>query len=185
MGTSHAYDEWFDVGKSFGEDEVAGFRLAAIPEARVKWLLDKGLVISRLLELPGGTKKPKWWEEVRKHFLDIVTWDCVVAGLPGISRESVWDLPDASTVLGKELTVQAHGLEAFEFIEEWKAGIDRALRAHVTMSRACYNAPALSEWTKTERSTSNKISNALVREMRYHDKCAESLSNRTSLKDQK
>jgi hypothetical protein len=178
MGTSHAYDEWFDVGKSFGEDEVAGFRLAAIPEARVKWLLDKGLVISRLIELPGASKL-KWWDEVRRRFLDVVTWDCVVAGLPGIDRDTVWDLPDASTTFGKELTVQAHLLRSSEFMEEWRGEVDRAFRLHVTLSRACANAVSLSYWGKAERSMSNKISNALNREMNLIGKSEQSLLSRT------
>lgn len=166
MATAVAFDEWYDAGMAFGEEEVRGHLATAVAEERIRLALDNVQVIERLLELPKAPK-PKWWRERQNHLIDVCTWYAVVAELPGIDRGLVRHLPSPSSAEGKKLTARAHNLDPVQWADTWVADVRLALVRHVTLGRACVNARKVSGWTKKEKSLSNKVAHALVRE---HDR---------------
>jgi hypothetical protein len=159
MAVAAAYDEWADVGSAHGEDEVVGYVMASGPEERVRALIDYGLTITRKTELP-GCEKAVWWTQSRNYLPGVISWYCRVAELPGIDRATVWDLPTNEGEV-QILTAAALRLDAGLWVQEWRTDVTRALTRHVTLCRAKF----LLKMSKQERSLSNRISNAFIKEL--------------------
>lgn len=164
MATAASYDTWEDPGVAFGEDEIRGYVVSAVAEGRVRWLLHTAVVIEKLLALPDAPKR-QWWTKAQGKMVDCTTWYCIVAGLEGIDRSSVRTLPDPSSAEGKSLASEALKMESGEFMAQWIAEARAALISHVTIGRRCASARKMSGWTKKETSMSNKVANALVKEL--------------------
>lgn len=161
MGIAAAYDLWFDPGMAFDEDELRGFVTASVAEARVKRLTEIIHVIERHNEIPGAAKTA-WWAKVQAKCIDVITWYCVVGELPGIDREAIRFIPDATTAEGKKLTQEAQRLEPEEFIDTWKVDLSSCMCYFVTVSRTC---AAAGVWKRMDVKKANKVANAIKREM--------------------
>lgn len=164
MGIAAAYNLWFDPGMAFDEDELRGFVLASVAEARVKRLMEIIHVIERHNAIP-GTAKTGWWAKVQAKCIDTITWYCVVGEIPGIDRETIRSIPDATTAEGKHLTVEAQRLEPEEFVDEWKIDLSVCMVHFVSITRNCEAARSSVGWTKADRKKANRIANAIKREM--------------------
>lgn len=181
MATATSYDQWEDPGLAFGEDEIAGHVVSAIAEARVQWLLHMAVVIEKLLAMPDAPKR-QWWMKVQAKMVDTVTWYCRSAELQGIDRGAVKELPLPSSPAAKALATEALAVCGDEqaFIEGWTAMLKGVMVHHVTIGRRCVSAKQISKWTKKESSLSNKIANAIVKEMDVAMQAAHLLSTLSS-----
>lgn len=165
MGVAVAYDEFEDPGMGFGEDEIRGFVSAGVAEARVKHLIACVEVIERYLQIPGAAKE-QWWRKAQSKMIDTCTWYCQVAGLPGIDRSAVCDIPAADTDEGKRLTRLAQTMPpAEDWLEQWGSEVMQCMVHFVTISRRCASASTISVWTKAKKKEANRIANAIKREL--------------------
>lgn len=181
MATASAYDQWEDPGLAFGEDEIAGHVVSAVAEARVNWLLHMAVVIEKLLAMPDAPKR-QWWMKVQAKMVDTVTWYCRTAELQGIDRGAVKELPLPSSPAGKSLAKDALDLmkNEEEFVAVWNAQLKGIMVQHVTIGRRCASAKQISKWSKKESSLSNKIANAITKEMDVAMQAAHLLSTLSS-----
>jgi hypothetical protein len=178
MATAEAYDQWDDPGLAFTDEQCAEYDPKAVAAVRVNELL--GLVPLAIRRSQLG-EKAKWWETVAAKMTDVITWYCVVGGLPGIDRAALHaqaEMVDKKALT--QLTVIARQLgEPEEFLAVWQASVRSEMVQHVTLGRRCAGSRKLSGWTKAERSLSNKIANAIVKEMSVAQKMADALAART------
>lgn len=180
MATAATYDEWDDPGLSFTEEQVAGYAPAAVAAVRVNWLLDHIPLALRRSQLG---EKTEWWRKVADKMVDAVTWYCIVAELPGIDREAIYELPVDDGL--KKLTVAARKLgEPSEVIAEWRALVRSEMVQHVTLGRRCAGSKKISNWGKREKSTSNKVANAIFKEMTTIGRLDSMLVSRTKAKEE-
>src|SRR5690606_32686917 len=129
MATAVTYDEWDDPGLSFTEEQVAGYTPSAVAAVRVNWLLEHIPMALRRSQLG---EKSEWWRKVADKMVDAITWYCVVAELPGIDREGVYELPDGDEL--KKLTVQARKWrEPEDVLAEWRSLVRSEMVQHVTL----------------------------------------------------
>lgn len=173
MATAEAYDQWDDPGLAFSEEQIKACNPKASAAERVNALIEIVPVVLRRSEL--GTKA-KWWEKVADKMVDVITWYCVVAELPGIDREGI-----RIHANDKAITLRAHKLGTEEeFMRIWHSTVSGVLVTHVTLGRRCASARALSGWTKKERSLSNRVANAIFKELTVIHRMDEALASRTS-----
>jgi hypothetical protein len=179
MATSATYDEWDDPGLSFTEEQVAAYTPQAVAAVRVNWLLDHIPLALRRSQLG---EKAEWWRKVADKMVDVVTWYCVVAELPGIDREEIFDLPGAEEDI-KKLTVAARKWGSPEdILAEWRILVRSEMVQHVTLSRRCAGSRKISGWNKRERSISNRVANALFKEATTTNRLESMLNSRTKSK---
>lgn len=178
MATAEAYDQWDDPGMAFTDEQCAEYDPKAVAAVRVNELL--GYIPLALRRSQLG-EKAKWWESVAAKMTDCVTWYCVVAELPGIDRAALHaqaELVDKKAMT--QLTVVARQLgEPEEFLERWQAAVRTEMVQHVTLGRRCAGSRKISGWTKAQRSLSNKIANAVIRELHVIQRSADALTART------
>lgn len=179
MGVAIAYDAFEDVGMAFSDEQVASFVPSAWAEGRVKELLHQVLVIEKYLSIPNAAKE-QWWRKTQAKLIDVVTWYCQVAVIPGIDRSVVRVLPSASSSEGKALAVSAHQLaDSGAWMSAWLAELAQEMRCFVTLSRRCASAVRISGWKKHDKSVANKIANAIKREIDVAEEAAIRLSSLT------
>lgn len=178
MATAEAYDDWDDPGLAFTDEQCKEYDPKAVAAVRVNELL--GLVPLAIRRSQLG-EKSKWWTDIAARMTDCVTWYCVVAGLPGIDRAALHaqaEMVDKKALT--QLTVAARDIgEPEEFLAVWQARVRSEMVQHVTLGRRCAGSRKLSGWTKADRSMSNKIANALMKEINVVSKMAEALTART------
>lgn len=175
MATAEAYDDWDDPGLAFTDEQCKEYDPKAVAAVRVNELLATIPLAIRRSQLG---EKVKWWETVAAKMTDCVTWYCVVAGLPGIDRAALHTLPTDKALTA--LTVRARDLgEPEDFLDVWRASVRSEMVSHVTLGRRCAGSRKLSGWGKAERSMSNKIANALMKELAVVQRSADSLTART------
>lgn len=176
MATAEAYDDFDDPGLAFTDEQVKEYRPQIVASVRVNWLLEHIPLVLRRSQLG---EKAQWWTKVGHKMVDVVTWYCVVAELPGIDREELMKEPEAE----KALTLAARKLgEPDEFLAEWASLIRTEMVQHVTLGRRCSSARAISSWGKRERSISNKVANALKKELDATGRLGSVLASRTASK---
>lgn len=176
MATAEAYDQWDDPGLAFSEEQISGYEPTAVAAVRVNELLELIPVVARRAQLG---EKAKWWESVGAKMLDVCSWYCVVAELPGIDREGALEVTADGSALRK-LTVAARDLGTPEdFLAEWQGKADAEMRQHVSLGRRCASSRKLSGWSKRERSISNRVANALFKEQAAIARLSTSLRSRT------
>lgn len=178
MATSATYDEWDDPGLSFTEEQVAGYTPQAVAAVRVNWLMDHVPLALRRSQLG---EKSEWWRKAADKMVDAITWYCVVAELPGIDREAIYELPDGDEL--KKLTVESRKWgESDDILAEWRSMVRSEMVQHVTLSRRCAGSRKISGWSKRERSISNKVANALFKEATTISRLEAMLNSRTKSK---
>lgn len=174
MATAEAYDQWDDPGLTFTDEQCHEYKPQTTAAVRMNELLE--LIPLALLRSQLG-EKPQWWVKVAHKMVDCVTWYAVVAELPGIDRAEVLEEPQRTT----ELTVAARKLgEPDEFLATWRQGVRAEMVIHVTLGRRCSGSRKISGWTKRERSVSNKVANALTKELGVCDHLEQMLNARTA-----
>lgn len=163
MARSAVYNEWEDAGLAFSSEEVAGFDPKALAEKRIAYLLDVALVLERVSTIP-KTSKPAFHHGAARSLVNRASWYCKALTLPGFDKTAAMTLPDSRAKDGKTLTAEAQ-----KYIRQgpdvWLEGmldnVEACLRYAVSLGR---RAESRSGWTKTDRSLSNKLANALVQE---------------------
>jgi hypothetical protein len=176
VATAEAYDQWDDPGLTFTDTQCAEFRPQTTAAVRMNELLEMIPLALRRSQLG---EKAQWWTQVAHKMVDCVTWYAVVAELPGIDRAEVLVEPEAT----KEVTVAARKLgEPQEFMATWHQGVRAELLVHVTLGRRCSGSRKVSGWTKRDRSISNKVANALNKELSTCGRLETMLASRTSAK---
>jgi len=177
MATAEAYDDWDDPGLAFTDEQLGEYDAKAVAAVRINYLLETIPLAVRRSQLG---EKVKWWEGVAARQLDCVTWYCVVAGLPGVDRAEVYASAEPEGKALTALTVRARDLgEPDAYLAAWTASVRSEMVQHVTLGRRCTNSRKLSGWTKADRSMSNKIANALMKEINVVGKMHEALTART------
>lgn len=180
MATAITYDEWDDPGLAFTEDQVAGYAPSAVAAVRVNWLAEHIPLALRRSQLG---EKSEWWRKVADKMVDSITWYCVVAELPGIDREKIFQLPDGEEL--KKLTVQARKWgEPSDVLSEWRMLVRSEMVQHVTLGRRCAGSKKISGWGKREKSISNKVANALFKEAMVTSRLETMLVSRTQTKEE-
>lgn len=163
MANAVVYDLWDDAGMAFSEDQVREFHPSATAAGRVTWLVTHALVTQRRSDL--NTEKPQWWAKVSRSILDCAGWYCVAGELPGLDRSEVMRAPTREPEL-KKLSALAHQLgDPEEFLDAWGSDVTGVMRSHVTLGRRCLGARAVSGWGVKEKKMSNRVANAVYREM--------------------
>lgn len=176
MAQAEAYDGWDDPGLAYSEEQIAGHRPSAYAERRVAELVADARTILALLALP-DTPKADWWKAVEVKLVDCATWYCRVAEIPGIDRAELAALPPRASAAGKELTLAAQRLDAQSFMDAWATGAQVGMTGFVTLGRRCAGATQISGWKKREKSLSNKIANAINREISASEKLSIQLAS--------
>lgn len=180
MATAEVYDEWDDPGLSFTEEQVGSYSPQTVAAVRVNWLLETIPLAYRRSQLG---EKSEWWRKVADKMVDVVTWYCIVAEIPGIDREHVFDLPETDADM-KKLTVAARKLgEPEELIASWRSIVRSEMIQHVTLGRRCAGSRKISNWTKREKSISNKVANAIFKEATVVNRLETQLASRTKSKE--
>lgn len=179
MATAASYDQWADAGMAFTDEELKAYGPGLWAEERVKEVLDRWAVAHRKAGLP-GIEAPKWWEDVSKKMLDVVSWYCVALALPGIDREALRDgLPTPSSAEGKALTKRALDATPDGFLGSWSADAEAQMRYVVTIGRACWMAKGTSGWKKATNKESNRLANCLMKEINLTQRLDQTLSSRS------
>lgn len=179
MATAEVYDEWDDPGLAFTEEQVAAYTPQAVASVRVNWLLEHIPIVLRRSQLG---EKTEWWRKTADKMVDVATWYCVVAEIPGLDREMIFDLglDDAEM---KRLAVAARKLgEPEEFLATWRSLVRSEMVQHVTLGRRCAGSKKISSWGKREKSISNKVANALFKEATVIGRLETMLVSRTKSK---
>ena len=160
MATAAVYDEWDDPGLAFSEEQVAAYTPQVVAAVRVNWLLENAPLALRRSQLG---EKSEWWRKVADKMVDLITWYCVVAELPGVDREAIYELPDGKALTA--LTVEARRIgDPENFLAEWRSEVRSEMIQHVTLGRRCSGSRTISGWGKRHRSISNRVANSLYRE---------------------
>jgi hypothetical protein len=180
VATASVYDEWDDPGLAYTEEQVSAYTPQAVASVRVNWLLEHVPIVLRRAQLG---EKPEWWHKVGEKMVDVVTWYCVVAEIPGIDREMIFDLGLSDDEM-KKLAVAARKLgEPEEFLAVWRSLVRSEMIQHVTLGRRCAGSRKISQWGKRERSISNKVANALFKEAEVINRLETMLVSRTKSKE--
>jgi hypothetical protein len=177
MATAVAYDQWDDPGLAFSEEEIAGYLPTALATQRIEMLCYQHRVILRAVQV--GAPKPVFWAKAAAKLLDVASWYAQAVGVTGIDREACGQLPDPKSAAGKELTVVAQRLEPDSFITALAVDAELQMRYVVTIGRKCAGATPISKWGKKERSLSNKLANAVKKEIDLAHKLSELLASNT------
>lgn len=163
MAASQMFDSWFDVAKTFTDEQLKGCdpKLSAV--ARANWLIDMVPVVQRRSALG---ELPVWWEEVAKAMTVCATYYLWRVQHPRLDVEALNEVAKAAAGPElKALTLRAHQLgTAAEFLDTWRSEVVTALTTHVTLGRLCVASKALSGWKKADGSMSNQVAYALVKE---------------------
>lgn len=176
MATAEAYDQYDDPGMAFTDEQCAAYDPKAVAAVRVNALQNYAPLALRRSQLG---EKAKWWEKVHAKILDVMSWYCVVAEIPGIDRELMHKLPTDDKELRK-LTVDARNLGTEEeFVVRWHGEAVAEMMQHVTLGRRCSLSKKMSGWGKKERSLSNRVANAITKEISTIERLTEMLASRT------
>jgi hypothetical protein len=175
MAASQMFDNWYDAGKVFTEDQVKGCDPKLSAAARANALIDLVPVVQRRSALGD---LPVWWEDVAKAMTVSATYYLFKIEAPRLDVEALNSvLTTASKDELKALTLRAHQLgDAQEFLDGWKSDVGQALVTHVSLGRRCLAARSLSGWKKAEGSMSNQVGYAIVKELLKIETLAVSLA---------
>ena len=174
MANAVVYDQWDDPGMAFSEAQVQEFQPSATAAGRVTWLVTHALVTQRRSDL--NTEKPQWWAKVARSMVDCAGWYCVAGQLPGLDRTEVMRAPVREAELKKLSALALRVGEPEEFLEGWRNDLVGVMRSHVTLGRRCLGARQVSGWTVKEKKLSNKVANAVHRELMLVQHLADQLS---------
>lgn len=172
MARAQAYDEWDDPGMAVSEDECLAYSPQEVAQGRVKEVVQAVRLLLRMNQT--GQDKPATTEASAKRLLDVATWYCRAAGLEGVSRDEVTTLPAPSTAEGKKLSASALKTTAPDLIAMLRERAEADLRRSVTLGRRCEGARrADGKWSREDRSASNRLANAILKEATTCEKLLE------------
>ena len=180
MATASVYDEYNDEDVAFTNDELEAYSPKIWASGRIDELVHLHQVIERALMV--GISKPDFWDKVNRKLLDFATWYAMAVTVPSIDRSSVTVAGmDWNSAEGKALTVEAQALSAGdpqEWLEAFSSDAGRNMQYVVTIGRRCALKKSVTKWGKAERSLSNKLANAVLKEVTLVDKLQELLAAR-------
>lgn len=179
MATASAYDQWFEGGLSFTDEEVAGYRPEAFATRRIDLILDELRVLHRADEL--SVAMEALWKDVRKQLFASATWYARALVVPGIDMDAFnASFPAPDTPAGKALTVRAHEEVRAEWIHQYLQSRMKDMTYVVTIGRQCVERRSLSGWGKSDASLSNKLANAVHKEVTLGERWSKQLESITS-----
>lgn len=177
MATATAYNDFEDPGLAFGEEELKSWNIKEFSEERVAMLINARRILIRSLEIP-QISMPALRRHAAKNLRDISSWYCVAIEIPGI-KQDVEALLDPHSPEGKALTKAARDLDLADWLGDWHAPAETAMRKVVTLGRRCASVPQVSGWKKADGKLSNKLANCLMKELNAIDKLSLKLEARS------
>jgi hypothetical protein len=168
MATAKFLEYYEDPGMAFTDEEVEGFSIDRVAEARLLWLIEIQNILYcywRLCDM-GNLGARVWAEKAHKDLETLAGYHCVAAGL---------DAPDSSDFyrFDKDFIVAA---QMIEYVEDWVREIMAQtvglLRREVTLAD---RAMKVNKWKKGDRSRANKYFNAVVNQRKLMDKWVDDL----------
>lgn len=172
MATAKGYDEWEDVGLAFTAEEVDAYDPRVLAEKRVAHLIDQAQVMERASSIPKA-EKPAWHSLAAKQLIHRASWHCKAVTLEGFDKKEALTPPDPRSEKGKRLTARAQAVVPSVWLAEEMDNVEACLRYAVSIGR---RAEKREDWTKSNRSLSNKFCNALAQERFTLDKLNEELN---------
>ncbi len=172
MARAAAYDEWEDSGMVVTDEGCLEYDPQKWAQVRVGEVVQAAQLLMRMQQT--NQPKPKTLDASAKRLIDVATWYCRSLGLEGLDRDAVTTLPPPSSAAGKKLSAAALKTSAPEVLQVLREHAEVALRGCVTIGRRCEGQrKADGKWSKENRSHSNKLANAILKEMRTCDKLLE------------
>lgn len=144
-------------------------------------------VAVRLLLRQQETDQPKTATiaEAAKRLLDCLTWYCRAVGLDGVDRTEITTLPTLASAEGKKLTAQALKLSTPDLLRRLREKAEADMGYAVTIGRRCEGVRrAEGGWSKEDRSASNRLANAILKEMTTCNKLLDLWASTTKGEDE-